>query len=463
MRRLDQPTVAMKQRAVAATTCRDRSRTGPFLLVALLITLPVIGQEQDVPRTTTFSGLVSPPFPYARPEEAGLSSETLSWLGDEIVRWIANEELVGAELLVIKDGKAVFHEAYGWSDREKGLPVERDSIWWIGGASKPFIATAVLMLVEEGRLSLDDPVSRYIPEFGGDPSTTIRHLLTHTSGFGERSDVEEEDFVSLEAWVTDWAAEGPSRPFGEFYNSDFSFQALGYIVGAVSGTPVDRFLTERNGVRLLSEATVEEALTVHARDEVLYGYGHGWYLHESPDAAGPPWNFHHWGRVGVQAIAFPGDDSIVIYMTHSRWGPHHDAFWNRLGMSGLFESSPGPDMLPADSVNLVEVPLSGQERALYVGSYLAQDEVDSAFEAVRVWERDGRLHAGIGARGSAANALFHLVPLGDGRFAWGRYADGELRGLDPAFTLRFVVEDGEVIAVDVMEGDEVHASARRIE
>ena len=508
-----------------------------LLATMLSMSLPLHAQSAEVPRARTFSGLVSPPFPYTQPENVGLSSETLDHLGDEITSWIAAGELVGAELLIVKDDKAVLHEAYGWSDRERQIPVERNSIWWIGGASKPFTATAALMLVEEGRLSLDDPVSRFIPELRDEERTTIRHLLTHTSGFGDRSGVEEEDFPSLAAWVTDWAIEGPSRAFGEFYNSDFSFQALGHIIGVVSGTPVDRFLTEhileplgltdtspgfssdpawrtrlnpwyrwnerageydlasgsdrppwrfyseglfstamdvaqfvgtwmdereRNGVRLLSETTVEEALEVHARDDLLYGYGYGWYLNRSAESVGPPWNFHHWGTVGVQAIAFPADDAIVVYMTHSRWGPHHDAFWNRLGMSGLFDGNPGPDMVWADGAQVAEGHLSAPEGARYVGTYVAEELEDDAFEILRIWQDGGLLHLGVGASGVAADHRFHLVPLGEHRFAWGRYAGDRLRGVDPAFGLRFIVENEDVIAAEVLEGERVGVSARRI-
>jgi imidazolonepropionase-like amidohydrolase len=136
-------------------------------------------QEADVPRTRTLPGIASPAFPYAHPEEVGLSREKLDRLSDEIVSWVAAGDLIGAELLIVKDERAVFHEAYGWSDREERRPVERNSTWSIKSMSKPFTAMAVLMLADKGALSLDDPVSRYMPGFAGDPRTTIRHLLSH--------------------------------------------------------------------------------------------------------------------------------------------------------------------------------------------------------------------------------------------------------------------------------------------
>jgi CubicO group peptidase (beta-lactamase class C family) len=205
-----------------------------------------IAHGQEVPRTRTFSDLVAPAFPYARPEEVGLSSEKLDRLGDEIVSWIANGELVGAEVLVIKNGKAVFHEAYGWGDREARRPLRRNSIFTIQSMSKPFTATAALILVEEGRLSLDDPVSRYVPGFAHD-SIRVRHLLSHTSGFihdGDWYDYSAPD-ASLEQLVEEWPYRDPERPVDTFNYADFNYAALAYIVTKASGTPVAHFIEER--------------------------------------------------------------------------------------------------------------------------------------------------------------------------------------------------------------------------
>lgn len=211
--------------------------------VVLLAALPIRAQDTEVPRTRTFTGVENPAFPYAEPEQVGLSSEQLARLGDEVTSWVANGDLVGAELLIVKDGRAVFHEAYGWADREERRPVERGSIWSIKSMSKPFTATAILMLAEEGNLSLDDPVSRYIPTFAGDERTTIHHLLSHTSGTGGLGDTG--GFESLAAWVEDWARDEPENPFGAYSYSDFGYAALGYIVEAVSGGTVEAFLAER--------------------------------------------------------------------------------------------------------------------------------------------------------------------------------------------------------------------------
>lgn len=217
------------------------------LLCTLLLAGPAWTQEVDVPRTRTLSGLTAPAFPYVEPEAAGVSSETMERLGDEIVEWIAGDwhydgDLVGAELLIVKNGSVVLHEAYGWSDREARRPVQRNSIWSVKSMSKPVTATAVLMLHEEGKLSLDDPVSRYIPTFPDD-RTSIRHLLSHTSGYSGEGD--DYDWTSLQSLVEGWAEAGAGENWGTFQYSDFNYAALGYIVGAASGTPIDRFTEER--------------------------------------------------------------------------------------------------------------------------------------------------------------------------------------------------------------------------
>jgi CubicO group peptidase (beta-lactamase class C family) len=223
---------------------------GSFTLAAVsaaaMLFTTAAAHGQEVPRTRTFSGLVAPAFHYARSAEVGLSSEQLDRLGDEIVSWIANGELVGAELLVVKNGKAVFHEAYGWDDREARRPLRRNSIYTIQSMSKPFTATAALMLVEEGKLSLDDPVSRYVQGFTHD-SITVRHLLSHTSGFIHDGDWYDYTLAnaSLEQLVEEWPHPDPERPVGSFNYADFNYATLAYIVTKASGTPIAHFIEER--------------------------------------------------------------------------------------------------------------------------------------------------------------------------------------------------------------------------
>lgn len=233
----------------------------------------------EMPRTPTLPGIDAPAFPYAQPEEVGLSGEKLDRLSDEIMSWLANGDFVGGEVLIVKDRKTVFHEAYGWSERETRVPMERNSIFSIKSMSKPFTATAILMLADKGELSLDDPVSHYIPAFAGDERTTIRHLLNHTSGYsgGNGRGGPEFDFESLREWVEDWAAEGPTEPFGEYEYSDFNYSALGYIVEEVAEVPIDAFTEER----IIRPLGLDDTSTMFAEDPQWRARLNAWYRREA--------------------------------------------------------------------------------------------------------------------------------------------------------------------------------------
>lgn len=148
--------------------------------------------------------------------------------------------------------------------------------------SKPFTATAALMVAEEGKLSLDDPVSRYIPRFPDD-RVRIRHLLTHTSGYGGGSAPggPEFSFPSLRAWVEDWASGGPTEAFGEYHYSDFNYAALGYIVEEVTGTPIDQFTEER----IIRPLGLDDTSTAFSDDPAWRARLNGWYRREDDTGA----------------------------------------------------------------------------------------------------------------------------------------------------------------------------------
>lgn len=513
------------------------------LWLVFVSALPIHGQETEVPRTRTFSGLVAPPFPYAPPESVGISSPTLDELGDEISEWIAGEwhydgDLVGAELLVIKSGKAIFHEAYGWSDREKMIPVRRNSIWSIKSMSKPFTATAALMLVDEGKLAPDDRVDRLIPGFTGDER--IRDLLSQTSAYREGPADPGATHESLGEWVEQWAARTPSGPSGEFAYSDYNFGALGYIVERVSGLPFDRFTEERivaplglvdtstgfsddrvwrarlnpwyrwnaeNGqydlrwptdrspwpfynaawgmfstamdyavfmalwlhggkwqeTRLLSEATVEEALRPQGGIGATGRYGYGWFVDDMPLEDGR--SFWHGGGDGTYAVAFPADDLIVVYMTHSRGGHHVTSLIHRVFSSDLV-THPGLDpglhpLVWANEAGVAVSGLSAQQRSRYVGTYRTEE---GPATVARVWEEGGRLHVRYGPQGVEPDVRYHLVPVGEDRFALGHYQeDGRVSvSLDPPFRVRFLVEDGATRTIEVRKREEVILRGERV-
>ena len=142
------------------------------------------------------------PLPSGKPDDAGLSPARLAHIGEVLNADVAAGKIPGAVLAIARDGKLVFMEAYGWRDKAAGVRMTTDTIFNIASMTKPMTAVAALTLAEQGRLVLDEPVSKYLPgrftdmkvaALSADGSTvtstqpakraiTIRDLLTHTSG-----------------------------------------------------------------------------------------------------------------------------------------------------------------------------------------------------------------------------------------------------------------------------------------
>ena len=131
---------------------------------------------------------------------AGISTERLTRLDDFVLSEVAKGNIPGAVTLIIKDGQVVKHKALGFKDAVAKLTMEKDDLFYIQSMTKPIITVAFMMLYEEGKFLLSDPVSKYIPEFkkvrviknredgiSGETDSlqsemTISQLLSHTSG-----------------------------------------------------------------------------------------------------------------------------------------------------------------------------------------------------------------------------------------------------------------------------------------
>jgi CubicO group peptidase (beta-lactamase class C family) len=166
---------------------------------------------------------------------------------------ITANEVPGAVTVVATRDSVVRMDAQGWADPEHKSFMRVDSIFWIASMSKPITASAVLMLMEEGKLSLDDPISKYIPELGGlktvDGKTqriTLWHLLTHTSGMGEATDDEVETARTLSDLVPAFASKPLAfEPGSQWKYCQSGILTLGRIVEIVSGLPFEVFLQKR--------------------------------------------------------------------------------------------------------------------------------------------------------------------------------------------------------------------------
>ncbi len=188
------------------------------------------------------------PFPPATPESVGLSSEALAALADEVEGYVDRDMAVGAELLVIKDRQTVLHEAYGWRDREAGLPMERDTVFNIRSMTKPLTGAAAQALIDDGLLELDDRIAEYLPGFDNEASgaITIEQLLTHTSGLPLTTVQSTDQYGSLQE-LADAAGEGGPEfePGSKFWYSDTGTDVLGAVVEQASGQPLSEYVGER--------------------------------------------------------------------------------------------------------------------------------------------------------------------------------------------------------------------------
>jgi CubicO group peptidase (beta-lactamase class C family) len=170
---------------------------------------------------------------------------------DDILKTqLAEQQIPGAAIVVVKSGQIVKAGGYGLADRERRLTVAADTIFRIQSVSKPFTATAVMMLVEEGKIGLDDPVSRHLDRCPASwARLTVRHLLSQTSGL---RDFVNEPAIDLEQPSTDGElmASVASRPLkfepGESWDySNTNYLLLGMIIERVSGRWHGDLLAER--------------------------------------------------------------------------------------------------------------------------------------------------------------------------------------------------------------------------
>jgi len=187
-------------------------------------------------------------FPAATPQSQGIPAAAVRRLADEVAGYVKAGTIVGGELLVIKNRKTILHEAIGDRDREAKLPMQRNTIFNVRSMTKPLTGVAVQILVDEGKIRLDDPVARYLPGFDNDKSRaiTIKQLLQHRSGLPLTILTSTKDFKDLQAQAKAVGEKGPQfKPGEKFWYSDAGSDAAAAVVEKVSGVTIDRFVTER--------------------------------------------------------------------------------------------------------------------------------------------------------------------------------------------------------------------------
>jgi CubicO group peptidase (beta-lactamase class C family) len=226
-------------------------------LTVVLLAAPV-GARQDVPQ--------------GKPEDVGVSSERLRRIDEVIKRHIDEHHIAGAVTLVARGGKVIHFEAHGQADVEAKKPMAKDALFRMASSTKPVAGVAVMMLVEEAKVRLNDPASKYIPEFKGqkvavekdgkvelvpaERPVTIRDLMTHTSGLasggiGTKQAKPESLRPAGDDTLEKYVARVAKVPL-DFqpgtrwtYSGLAGIDALSRVVEVASGQPFDEFLQKR--------------------------------------------------------------------------------------------------------------------------------------------------------------------------------------------------------------------------
>ena len=177
---------------------------------------------------------------------------------DYIKREMERQHVPGVSVLVIKDGKVIKSQGYGLANVELNVPATPDTVYKIGSISKQFIAAGILLLVQDGKISLDDNISKFLE---GTPETwkpiTIRHLLTHTSGIVREAPGFDPMKIQKDADVIKTAYSLPLRfaPGEKYEYCNVGYFSLAEIISKVSGKPWPDFLHERVFAPLEMNAT----------------------------------------------------------------------------------------------------------------------------------------------------------------------------------------------------------------
>jgi CubicO group peptidase (beta-lactamase class C family) len=239
-------------------------RRGPTLFLAFVFLAVTSAWGSEAARD---------PLPRAQPEEVGMSSERLARLTAGLKQYADQGKVAGSVTLVARRGKLVYLEAFGDRDREAHARMQTDSIFRIASQTKAIVVTGAMLLVEQGKLLLTDPVSKYLPEFGettvavpkegggydvvkAKRPITIHDLMTHTSGIGygmgpaadqwKKAGIQGWYFADRNEPIAATVARMASLPFdgqpGEKWVYGYSIDILGVVIEKASGMPLDEYL-----------------------------------------------------------------------------------------------------------------------------------------------------------------------------------------------------------------------------
>lgn len=248
-------------------------RSKLLIVAALLISFSGFSYSEDLPR--------------GKAENEGVSSDRLGRLTDTMQRYIDSNMLAGTVSLVSRNGKVIHLESQGWKNKETNEPMTDDSIFVIMSMTKPIVSTALMMLYEEGRFLLTDPITDWIPELEGKQviinedgnsyrtearrAITFRHVLSHTAGVDpSRSALTEEEVALLgrEPTLEETLIKRAPLPLSFHPGDDWQYGSstdyVALLVERISGRPLVEYLQEK----ILDPLEMHDTFYIVPRDKV---------------------------------------------------------------------------------------------------------------------------------------------------------------------------------------------------
>ena len=211
---------------------------------------------------------------------------------DSLMRSQVDANDPGAAVIVIQNGRVIHQQGYGLADRQTKLPITATTTFDLASVSKQFTAMAIMMLAERKKLSYDDPLTKFFPDFPPYAAKiTVRHLLTHTSGIADYMEVYEKRFASTKKEPTSQEArlmlaeiEKPLfEPGVKFQYSNSGYMVLAQIVEKASGQPFPVFMREGVFAPLGMDRTiVSDQIIAPSRNRAI-SYSSGWMGYKVAD------------------------------------------------------------------------------------------------------------------------------------------------------------------------------------
>ncbi|MCB1052887.1 MAG: beta-lactamase family protein [Acidobacteria bacterium] len=259
--------------------------TSPATLVGILT-------QRDESRELILNQLEADPS--TRPTASQLAQAQLQALGQKVQNMVDQEEIVGGELCIIQKQKVRFRQAYGWQDKETKQKMPTDALYCVRSMTKPLTGTLIQMLIDQGKLNEDTPVHTILPFFNTPElqDITVRHLLTHSSGFPFSTiDRPLNQYKDLMQVAREAAEQGINfKPGSQFQYSDANADILGAIIETIEKKPFIEVLQ----TRLLDPLAMKDTVTLLAhtnaptRARIPSAYSGGtaaWQQHWGPNDA----------------------------------------------------------------------------------------------------------------------------------------------------------------------------------